>query len=207
MAPVALAAVYFGQPYFEALILVGAAVALWEWRGLRLEGANPFLWALAGLAYVGLPATALIWLRADIELGQATLFWLMAVVWGTDIGAYAAGRLIGGPKLAPALSPKKTWAGLIGGMVSAGAAGAVTAHLLGDETLLPLAAFSAALAVLAQGGDLFESWLKRLSGVKDSGWLIPGHGGILDRIDGFLVVAAAAGLIQLATGGKVLQWL
>ena len=207
MAPVALAATYFGTPYFEILVAIGAGIALGEWSGLRLPGVGKGGWITVGFAYIVLPGLALVWLRAHPTLGLETVFWLMAVVWATDIGAYAAGRLIGGPKLAPALSPKKTWAGLLGGMACAAAVGIVTADLVGKESGIALASLSAATAALAQGGDLFESWVKRRSGAKDSGTIIPGHGGILDRIDGLLAAAAAIALIELVSGGKVLAWL
>ncbi|KRB85934.1 phosphatidate cytidylyltransferase [Sphingomonas sp. Root710] len=153
----------------------------------------------AGLLYAVLPAAALIFLREQPGQGLILALWTLVIVWATDIGAYFAGRTIGGPKLAPTLSPNKTWAGLIGGMAAAAIAGAGVASL----GKLPLACWiaGAPLAAAAQMGDLFESWLKRRSGVKDSGKLLPGHGGVLDRLDGVVPVAVlvaagvAAGLI------------
>ena len=124
------------------------------------------------------------------------------MVWGTDVGAYFFGRAIGGPKLMPAVSPKKTWAGLAGGMAVAAGAGAVAASF-GEEEVFRLMAASAALAVVAQAGDLFESNLKRRGGAKDSGNLIPGHGGLLDRIDGFLAVSLVYGGYRMITGVSV----
>ncbi|RMD64404.1 MAG: phosphatidate cytidylyltransferase [Alphaproteobacteria bacterium] len=151
-------------------------------------------WLAAGAVYLGTACMALLWLRADPLHGRAIVFWLLFVVWATDIGAYAAGRLIGGPRLAPSFSPKKTWAGLIGGAVAAAAVGLVTAAVLDGEPL-SWAGLSAALALVGQVGDLFESALKRHFGAKDSGALIPGHGGVLDRIDGLLAVSlVVAGL-------------
>jgi phosphatidate cytidylyltransferase len=139
-----------------------------------------------GAAYLGLAAIALLFLRGQPH-GIALTLWTMVVVWATDIGAYLAGRRIGGPKLAPRISPNKTWAGLIGGMITALIVGA----LIAAGTGLPIAALwlGAPLALFAQSGDLFESHLKRQAGVKDSGTLLPGHGGVLDRIDGLLPVA------------------
>jgi phosphatidate cytidylyltransferase len=152
-----------------------------------------------GLLYAVVPAAALVFIRQQPELGLMLALWTLAIVWATDIGAYFAGRAIGGPKLAPRISPNKTWAGLVGGMVSAAIIGAGIAAIAESPALLWIA--GAPLAIVAQTGDLFESWLKRRSGVKDSGKLLPGHGGVLDRLDGLvpvaLVVAAcvAVGLV------------
>ncbi len=150
----------------------------------------------AGLVYAGLPTLGLLFLR-DQPHGLALTLWTLAVVWATDIGAYFSGRAIGGPKLAPALSPNKTWAGLGGGMVAALLIGFVIAALFHLPAALRL--LGAPMAVLAQMGDLFESWLKRRAGVKDSGRLLPGHGGALDRLDGVVPVATLVGLLA-ATG-------
>lgn len=148
-----------------------------------------------GVAYVAFPALALLFLREQ-ESGLLLALWALATVWVTDIGAYAAGRSIGGPKLAPAVSPNKTWAGLIGGVIAALVFGLLLWNFGGLRLQLALA--SPILAVIAQIGDLYESWLKRQAGVKDSGTLLPGHGGVLDRLDGLVPVApAAAGLILL----------
>jgi phosphatidate cytidylyltransferase len=141
----------------------------------------------AGLLYAVLPAIALIFLRQQPGQGLALALWTLMIVWATDIGAYFAGRAIGGPRLAPKLSPNKTWAGLIGGMVAALLVGAAVAAQAGLPW--PYMIAGAPLAVAAQIGDLFESWLKRRSGVKDSGKLLPGHGGVLDRLDGVVPVA------------------
>lgn len=153
-------------------------------------------WALAGAVYVGLPCLCLVWLRGDIDHGRLIVFWTLVVVWSTDTGAYAFGRLLGGPKLIPSLSPNKTWAGLLGGMICAAFAGYGIALL---DTALPaiyLGLFAAVVAVVAQAGDFFESGIKRHFNVKDSGSLIPGHGGVLDRLDGvmFAVPFAALGI-------------
>lgn len=149
----------------------------------------------AGLLYAGLPTFALLLLRAGPQ-GLAMTLWTLAIVWATDIGAYFSGRAIGGPKLAPALSPNKTWAGLGGGVVAALIVGAIITLVF--HLPRPLLVLGAPLAVLAQIGDLFESWLKRRAGVKDSGRLLPGHGGALDRLDGVVPVAVVMGLAAAA---------
>ena len=159
-------------------------------------------WMIAGVIYIGLPCLALVWLR---EQGRETLFWLLCVVWATDIGAYAAGRTIGGPKLMPSVSPKKTWAGLLGGIFSAAVVGAVTG-LLTDVSPSGVAEVSGGVAVLAQAGDLAESWVKRHFGVKDSSTIIPGHGGVLDRLDGLLSTAPLVAGICLTFGGGLPLW-
>ena len=167
--------------------------------------------ALIAYSYLVLPLVALIWLRNDPELGRAAIFWLLATVWAIDICAYFSGRFIGGPKLAPSISPKKTWAGLVGGMAGAAAIGVITSLWIGAGSPALLALIGIGMTVLEQAGDFFESALKRRAGVKDSGTLIPGHGGILDRVDGLVAVAAGAALLALlhnAThpGAGVLIW-
>lgn len=164
-------------------------------------------WFSAAPFYIGLPSVSLVWLRGDPALGLETVLWLLAVVWMSDIGAYAAGRSIGGPKLAVRLSPNKTWAGLLGAMASAGAAGAATAGVMALASVWPLALVSAGLGAAAQAGDLFESFAKRRFGVKDTSSLIPGHGGLLDRVDALIVVAALTALISVLGGGSILTWI
>lgn len=192
-----------GQPKAAlAVLLIGAALA-----GL-LTGVigGPGRWIGLGVGYVGLPALALIWLRALPEFGLSMVLWLLLVVWVTDTAAYFAGRRIGGPRLAPAISPGKTWSGLCGGIIGAALAGAGAAWML-DGTRLPQAAgLGAVLAIVAQAGDLVESALKRSAGVKDSGSLIPGHGGVLDRVDGLWFAAPALALAGLVIGPEAWPW-
>ncbi|KQN94405.1 phosphatidate cytidylyltransferase [Sphingomonas sp. Leaf231] len=148
-----------------------------------------------GVVYCGVPVLALVVLRRYGDSGLLYAFWAMALVWACDIGAFFAGRSIGGPKLAPRLSPNKTWAGLIGGTVAAAALGLALHGVAGLP--LALALWSPVLAVLSQMGDLYESWLKRRAGVKDSGNILPGHGGVLDRLDGLVPVAPVAAVLVL----------
>lgn len=165
-------------------------------------GANAVIPTLAfAFPYIVLPAIALVWLRLDDAYGLICVFWLLFVVWATDTFAYFSGRGFGGPKLAPRVSPNKTWAGLIGGMVGAALVGIVTALWFNLGSPAQLGLVSAFLAVVAQGGDILESALKRRAGVKDSGKLIPGHGGILDRVDGLVTAAIAAGVIGILHAG------
>ena len=148
-----------------------------------------------GVLYCGLPVLSLMVCRRQHLGNEGIVFtvWALALVWATDIGAYFAGRAIGGPKLAPHVSPNKTWAGLIGGVALASLFGALMHWRYGLPMRMALA--TPALAVLAQGGDLYESWLKRRAGVKDSGAILPGHGGLMDRLDGLVPVAPAAALL------------
>lgn len=163
-------------------------------------------WGALGGAYIGGAAIALYSLRVQEPLGLAAALWLVLVVAATDIGGYFAGRLIGGPKLWPRVSPNKTWAGLGGGIALAIFAGALFGLLVRNVALLPTCVASAIAAVIAQGGDLAESALKRHFGVKDSGQVLPGHGGALDRFDGLTAAALAAGLLTWWRGETVFVW-
>lgn len=154
-----------------------------------------------GVLYAAMPAAAMVLLRDDPQYGLWAIIWLFAVVWGTDIAAYFTGRTLGGPKLAPRFSPNKTWSGLLGGVAAAAAAGYAVSTGIGEGSAIGLAIFSAMMAVVAQGGDIVESALKRRVGVKDSSQLIPGHGGVMDRLDGLVAVAVAAVIAGLLHGG------
>jgi phosphatidate cytidylyltransferase len=185
--PLAIMAPIAAGPDFFALGLIAAAAFF-----IVIAHRRPTL--ALGAIYVGLPILALLLIRKQEE-GLVFTFWALALVWVCDIGAYFSGRAIGGPKLAPAISPNKTLAGLAGGVLLAGAFGAAMHVFYGLPWRLTLA--TPVLAIVAQGGDLFESWLKRRAGVKDSGTLLPGHGGILDRLDGLVPVAPLAALLVI----------
>ncbi|KAB7648959.1 phosphatidate cytidylyltransferase [Polymorphobacter fuscus] len=159
--------------------------------------------AAMGLLYCGLPALALLWLRG-LSLGLAATVFVLVCVWATDIGAFFAGRAIGGARLAPSISPNKTWAGAVGGVIGAMvvAGGLAIAYLarVGGTGGIAFIGIAGALAVLSVLGDLFESWLKRRAGVKDSGSILPGHGGVMDRLDGLVPVAVAGAGVFAVTG-------
>lgn len=255
-APVALAAVWFGSPWFEILLAAVFALAAHEWCRLCGIGwragaaavwfaplatlavaafAEPYMaffmlilgigiaalqqsggiasaperagrWASGGAALLGATAWSAMYLRIWVPDGALTILWLFAVVWAADIGAYFAGRAIGGPKLAPRISPGKTWSGFAGGMILAVAIGGVGGRIkAGDWQIAAfLVAFAVALASVL--GDLLESWVKRRFGAKDSGTLMPGHGGILDRIDGLLTAAPVLAIIAATVSGDPVTW-
>jgi phosphatidate cytidylyltransferase len=184
-----------------ALLAVGAPLAAmlaWWWR-------LPPLWIGLGVVYLGLPLIALVWLRST-EPGLVVILWLFAVVWSADIGAYFVGRRLGGPRLAPRISPGKTWSGFLGSILIAALTGLIVA--LATDAARPVAAatMGAGLAVIAQAGDLAESALKRRAGVKDTSSLIPGHGGLLDRVDGLLFAAPALALAGLLLAPGAWPW-
>jgi phosphatidate cytidylyltransferase len=189
----AAAALAAGGVAWAGLVILALAAVLVGWDGGRIA---PVL----GVPYVGLTAIALIWLRADLVAGRGNVLFLLLVVWATDISAYVVGRMIGGPKLAPNISPGKTWSGAVGGLAGAAVVGWVAAPGVFGLTA------AAALSVVAQAGDLMESGIKRHFGVKDSGKLIPGHGGLLDRMDGVLTAAPVMALLALAMGRGVGFW-
>jgi phosphatidate cytidylyltransferase len=162
---------------------------------------DAFAWGVRGMAYALAFLVPLVVLRESASHGFAAIVFLFAVVWSTDVCAFFAGRAIGGPKLWPAISPKKTWAGFVGGTLGGAAMAALAAHVLGIPDKLETVAVAALLSVVAHGGDLFESWVKRHFHAKDSGHIIPGHGGAMDRVDGFIVAASVAMVIGVVKGG------
>lgn len=185
------------------VIAAGSAAA--ALAATRNRSGNAMWYAIGGV-YLGSAMLAFLWLRSDPFTGRAVILWLIVVVWATDVGAYMAGRSIGGPRLAPGISPGKTWAGLAGGALAAAAVGSAAVLVLGMGTvdmvgLGRITLLATVLAVVAQAGDLFESHLKRRAGAKDSSNLIPGHGGVLDRIDGLLAAALALGGVVWLTAG------
>jgi phosphatidate cytidylyltransferase len=200
LAPLALVAAWFGGAVF-VIFWAGAALIIgWEWIKLVAPARDPMPWRVAGLIYAAIVFMAPVLLRADVSNGFVALVFLFAIVWMTDIMGYVVGRAVGGPKLWPAVSPNKTRSGAIGGMAGALAAGIVIATSL-SLAVLPIAILSVILSMMAQAGDLFESAIKRRFGAKDTSHLIPGHGGLMDRLDGFITAALVAAMIGIVRGG------
>jgi phosphatidate cytidylyltransferase len=198
----AVAAVALPWPAGPGAALV-AILLLWIGSLVYRQFSGPAhgFWSIAGIPYIGLSALAVMVLRADAEFGRTAIYWLLFVVWGADTLAYFAGRIIGGPKLLPKISPKKTWAGLMGAVAGGVLCSVLFASVMRLEGLVWFAGMGALLAIVEQAGDFFESALKRSVGVKDSSTLIPGHGGMLDRVDGLVAAGAAAALIGSLRAG------
>lgn len=245
LAPLALAAAYFGGAAFLCFWTIAAFGLLWEWEtlvcgrdrnivvvvgggglvaaalllalgrpgaalalialtslglcGLASSGRRG--WCAAGVVYAGALLVAPVILRSDGALGFAAILFLFVIVWATDIAAYFAGRAIGGPKLMPGVSPNKTWSGAVGGTLAGVLGGIMVALGFGIGHLAAVGAIAFGLAAVSQAGDLLESAIKRRFDVKDASSLIPGHGGLMDRLDGFLTAAAAAAALGSLHGG------
>jgi phosphatidate cytidylyltransferase len=177
------------------VIAAGAAFAWERILAWPRRGGHSCPWAAAGILYAAMVAICPILLRRDPQLGFAALLFLFATVWATDIFAYLTGRGIGGPLLAPRFSPKKTWAGAVGGLAGGVVAGSVVAYASAGTHPVVGGVLALVLSIAAQGGDLLESAVKRRFGAKDTSALIPGHGGVMDRVDGLLVAALIAVVI------------
>jgi phosphatidate cytidylyltransferase len=193
----ALALVLAQTHHLVAAIIVLAMGAL---AAAALAPAERRVWIACGVPYAGALGLAPILLRSD-DRGFLVIMLLFAIVWATDIAAYFAGRALGGPKLMPRVSPKKTWSGALAGTVAAVLLAVAIAKSAGLAGLVAIAIMAVLLSVVAQAGDLFESALKRRFGAKDSSQLIPGHGGLMDRLDGFVAAAFLAALVGLLRGG------
>lgn len=209
LAPLAILVAWLGGWPFVVFWTIAACIVLWEWATL-VNGSAPAAtrtsgrfvgWMVGGLAYAGALLIAPVVLRADVAFGFAAIMFLFAVVWAGDIAAYFVGRAVGGPKLWVAVSPKKTWSGAIAAAIAAIAAGLGVAALSGVKSLVAIAIVALFLSVAAQLGDLLESAIKRRFDAKDSSGLLPGHGGLMDRLDGFLTAALAAAMVGLLRGG------
>jgi len=207
MAPVTIFIAWFGGWPFVLFWTACACIVLWEWsrlvagsQGTRTFGAFAG-WMIAGFAYASVLLLGPVILRRDPSLGFVAILFLFAVVWATDVAAYFAGRAIGGPRLWPAVSPKKTWSGAVGGTLGGVVAGLAVVKLAGLDVAPMLALVALVLSAISQAGDLLESAIKRHFGAKDASQLIPGHGGLMDRLDGFLTAVAAAVMVGLIRGG------
>ena len=202
---VAVTAVKYALGDAAALITLGAATLALAGLCVATGIGAPII-ATFGLPYLGVTAIALLWLRQDDVGGVGLVVWLLLAVWATDVAAYAAGRSIGGPRLLPSVSPRKTWAGLIGGIMAAGVVGLTAGVSLGIAGPLPAAVGGAVLGLAAQAGDLVESAIKRRFGVKDTGGVLPGHGGLIDRLDGLFVAAPMLALFHGFAGRQWAWW-
>jgi phosphatidate cytidylyltransferase len=199
LGPLLLAAVWIGFPWIDLVAAIAVPLMIGEW--LRLTRRRPV--ARTALVLYSIAAVlALLWLRHQPAFGRETILWILACVWATDIGAYFIGSYAGGARLAPSISPSKTWSGLVGGASASAIVSALCGLAVGTGGTLTLALTGVGIALVAQAGDLLESAQKRRAGVKDSGRLIPGHGGILDRIDGLIAALVFIALIRLAIGGE-----
>jgi phosphatidate cytidylyltransferase len=197
-ASLALAVVLVATGHVLPALIVVAMGAL---GAASLTLAERRMWVAGAIPYAGALAIAPIVLRSDGEQGFLAILFLFAIVWTADIAAYFVGRALGGPKLVPRVSPNKTWAGAIGGLLASVVAAIVVAKMAALTSFFALAMLAIVLSVLAQAGDLFESFLKRRFNAKDSSHLIPGHGGLMDRLDGFVTATVVAAIIGLARGG------
>lgn len=242
LAPLILAAVWYGGWALAILAAAAGAILIYEWLtvtghdprkivsalaiaavvvGILAAGLPAMLlgiaiiavaaivlfavtrdvWLGGGVIYAALMAISILAIRSDVLWGLVGVVFVLAVVWATDVAAYVAGRAIGGPKLWPSVSPKKTWAGAIGGLVAAEIAGLLVAAIAGAQPGLVVGLVAIVLSIACQAGDLFESAVKRRFGVKDASRLIPGHGGLLDRVDGLTFAAPVAVLIGILHAG------
>lgn len=194
---VILVAMAVGVAAIPLLILTAASIALVAAVSV-FRGTGQ--WEAGGLAYAAFSGLSLAFLRDGDTPGSKAVLFLFAVVWSTDILAYFVGRAVGGPKLAPSISPGKTRSGALGGAFGGVLAGVLVAIAAGTANVALLASIALFLSVVSQAGDLFESWVKRRHGVKDSGWIIPGHGGVMDRVDGLVAAAIALYVIGALAG-------
>jgi phosphatidate cytidylyltransferase len=204
LAPLVVAIAWYGGWPFVLLWTAAACVVLWEWSMLvkAAPSAVSYVgWMAAGLLYAAVLALAPAVLRGDASLGFVAIVFLFAVVWATDALAYFVGRAVGGPKLMPAISPKKTWSGAAGGTLGAVVAGLIVVKVAGVQITVALGAVAVLLSIVSQTGDLLESAVKRHFNAKDASHLIPGHGGLMDRLDGFLTAVLAAAMVGLLRGG------
>lgn len=187
-----------GEPFIALAIALGggALATVLEW-----PKPSPQSWPMVGAVYIIVPAVAALWIRRDVPSGDVLTIVLFLCVWAADSGAFIIGRTVGGPKLVPRISPRKTWSGAVGGVLTATATGALYQLLFQPQGALSLGSIGLIIGVAAVLGDIAESALKRRYGLKDSGAAFPGHGGVLDRLDGFLfAVLALAGCVLLLQG-------
>ncbi len=205
LAPIVLIIIWLGGALYNTLIVAVAVVMSFEWQGIINSGKRTIdeptkqKWVIMGVVYVTTFAASLIYLRS-IEGGFGLVMLMLFMVWSTDIAAYFAGSILKGPKIYPKISPNKTWAGLIGGMIASGFIGAMSSAII-SVGFFHMIFYGMLIAIISQIGDFFESWVKRQFMVKDSGNLIPGHGGLMDRLDGFTTTAPVFVVFIILNGG------
>jgi phosphatidate cytidylyltransferase len=191
MVPIALFAIFSSQKLFIFLVIMVAVLMAFEWSEMSRKMPDKKKWRLIGFLYIAIPLYCAVSIRI---LDNEILFWMFAIIWATDIFAFFAGKSLGGLKIAPAISPNKTWSGLIGGVVASMGIGIISAMIFPGSIIFFLI-ISILISVVEQISDLVESKFKRIFGVKDSGDIIPGHGGVLDRLDGMILVAPLVWII------------
>ncbi len=187
LMPIAIYAIFYSKDFFIFLAIIIAIIMASEWTEMISKIKDHRRWQIIGLLYISIPIFLVIKIRFH---GSEILFWMFAVIWSTDIFAFFAGKNLGGPKLAPKISPNKTWSGLLGGLVASAVIGFLSSFMFSGGVIFFIL-ISILLAIIEQLSDLLESKFKRIFGVKDSGNIIPGHGGLLDRLDGMMLVAPA----------------
>lgn len=191
LAPLILAIIFIGGIAFKGLIVVSAVLMAFEWNSITSHDKSkhrPLIWKVSGVIYILLPCLSLLWI-ADKQRGHEIIAWLMITVWLVDIAAFFAGKIIGGPKLAPRISPNKTWSGFLGAIVLSYFIGLASVKYFAPTTPAALIMLTVVIAFFAQVGDLLESWIKRKFDIKDTGKIVPGHGGFLDRVDSLIITA------------------
>ncbi len=197
LAPIMLLIIQAGGFIYYVTVIIMAILMGFEWNDMLNSAKSikhKLSWKITAVLYTAIPCASLIFIMNHHQ-GQKIVTWLILTIWITDIFAYFCGRGIGGPKLLPKISPNKTWSGLIGGILAATIFGYYAGNYLGSDCPEMLISLTALLAIYAQIGDLIESWIKRMFDIKDSGTMIPGHGGILDRVDGIILTAPKVALI------------
>jgi len=197
LAPIILLIIKVGGFIYYATVIIMAILMGFEWNDMINSAKNTkhkLIWKITAVIYTTIPCASLIFIM-NHHHGHKIVTWLILTIWITDISAYMCGRSIGGPKLLSKVSPNKTWSGLIGGVLAAAIFSHFAGNYLGSEHSKMLTSLTILLAIYAQIGDLIESWIKRIFEIKDSGNMIPGHGGILDRVDGIILTAPKVALV------------
>ena len=199
LIPLAIYAIFFSTNLFIALAIAITILMTMEWQEIIRPAEDYKKWQIIGVFYILIPVYSVIKIRLldGEQNGAQILLWMFAIIWSTDIMAFFIGKSFGGPKIAPHISPNKTWSGAVGGLITSAIIGAISASVLFKGSITFFIAISIILSIIEQVSDLIESKIKRTFGVKDSGSIIPGHGGVLDRLDGMILVAPAVLLLLI----------